>query len=154
MPLILDPSFTSTNANVFCFRTVRTQPLMDTCSSDTLASSVFTQRGETLLLVVLVASAGLASVLDICNWWALLPGILLPFANSEDTKDDDILPSSELLYDDATDTVLPFKVDSALVPAATLLKLPPPNADTPLEELVATAAAKHARAAILFVQFL
>jgi len=44
IPLIFDPSFTSTNANVFCFLTVLTHPLIDTCSSDTFASEVLTRR--------------------------------------------------------------------------------------------------------------
>ncbi len=48
---MFDPSLTSTNASVFCFRTVRTHPLIDTISFsswvfDDAIDDVFTLRGD------------------------------------------------------------------------------------------------------------
>ena len=83
MPLMLLPSFTSTNASVFCFRTVRTHPLTDTVSSETAALAVLTRRGAAFV-------AFTASVLDICSRNELI-GILPPaFANAKcDDPDSD-----------------------------------------------------------------
>jgi hypothetical protein len=88
IPPILLPSFTSTNANVFCFRTVRTHPLIDTRSVESVAATVLTRRGDdddddfmdvvkdddddgvtTSMSVVGL----LASVLDICNLLDVIP---------------------------------------------------------------------------------
>lgn len=78
IPPILLPSLTSTNANVFCFRTVRTHPLIDTISLESVAAAVLTRRGDGDDEFIDVnddddegttaTSVGLlASVLNICN---------------------------------------------------------------------------------------
>mmetsp|Transcript_10935 Transcript_10935/g.19975 ORF Transcript_10935/g.19975 Transcript_10935/m.19975 type:complete len:84 (+) Transcript_10935:1857-2108(+) len=77
-----------------------------------------------------------------------LLAILLLFPN--DAKENDV-PATAVGCEEATKVLPPLMVESALPPAATPLLL---NADTPLEELAATAAARQARDAIFFVQFL
>jgi len=62
--------------------------------------------------------------------------------------------TAPVAYEEETaNAALPFIVESDRVPAMPLRMLPPRNADTvPLEDPAATAAARHARDAIFFVQ--
>lgn len=114
---------------------------MDTVSSDASALTVLTLRGE---------AAGVASVLDIWSRTELMDGaaaiLLIPLLV-------DPAATSEEVNDDVAKEVLPFIVDKALVapaaPRAPLLL----NADAPPLPAT-TAAARHARDAILLDQLL
>jgi len=79
--------------------------------------------------------------------------ILLPlfplFPN--DAKED--APTTEAVRDEAANALLLFRVENVLPPVdETPLRMLPLNAEAPLEEFAATAAARHARDAIFFVQ--
>mmetsp|Transcript_39340 Transcript_39340/g.94219 ORF Transcript_39340/g.94219 Transcript_39340/m.94219 type:complete len:145 (+) Transcript_39340:265-699(+) len=134
---MLEPSFTSTNASVFCLRTVLTHPLMETGSSETSASTVFTRRGDGVIVLTSVASA--ASVLDMRIW----------------NKDDLMLL---LENDDITgDAPEGFRVAHLLLIVESDLEPVDDdperaNADTLVCLEASVTAARHAREAILFDQ--